>query len=175
MTEVKRTAHEEKQVIIDEIRGKLEDAKSAVVIDYLGITVEEANNMRRKLRQENVDYTIYKNTLVKRAIEGTVYEPLGPILKGPSAFALSNEDVTAPARVLKGFIKEINKMQFKGGVIEGNYYDADGLQTIASIPSKEILIAKFMGSVQSPVGKLVRTFAAIAEDKGQASESTATE
>ena len=170
MSEVTRAAHDEKQKIIDEIKGKLETAQSAIVVDYAGITVEEANKMRSDLRAENVDYKIYKNTLVKRAIEGTKYEELAQVLEGPSAFAMSDEDATAPARVLAKSMKDLNKMAFKGGVVEGNYYDAEGLAKLSKIPSREVLIAKFMGSIQSPVGKFVRTLAAIAEEKAGAAE-----
>ena len=166
-------AKAKKQLIIDEISEKLNGAVSVVVIDYMGITVSEADEMRKKLREENVDYTVYKNTLVKRAIEGTEFEPLTEVLEGPSAIAISKEDATAPARVLNGVIKDINKMEFKAGVIEGTYFDKEKIQAIANIPSKEELIAKFMGSIQSPVSKLVRTFAAIAEDKENGSEAAA--
>ena len=155
----------QKQIVIDEIKGKLEKAKSAVVIDYIGITVSQADEMRRKLRDANVDYTVYKNTLVKRAIEGTQYEPLAEVLAGPSAFAISYEDATAPAKHLNDIIKEYKKMEFKAGVVEGTFYDAAGIQQIALIPSRDQLIAKFMGSIQSPVGKLVRTFQAVADAK----------
>lgn len=154
-----------KQAVIDEIKGKLDRAQSAVVIDYIGITVEEADNMRRKLREANVDYKVYKNTLVSRAIKGTKYEELDQVLSGPSAFALSYEDAVAPARVLAGIIKEFNKMSFKAGVIEGSYFDADGVKSIAALPSRDEMIAKFLGSIQSPVSKFVRTLQAIADDK----------
>lgn len=160
-------AKQAKQIIIDEIKEKLDKAESAVVIDYIGTTVEEANKMRKKLRDANVDYTVYKNTLMKRAVAGTKYEPLADILEGPSALAISYEDATAPARVLNESIKEYKKMELKGGVVEGEFYDKDGIKAIADIPSRDILIAKFMGSIQSPVGKLVRTFQAIADDKAE--------
>jgi len=169
MTEMK-AAYKEKQVIIDEIKEKLENAQSAVVIDYIGITVDEANEMRKKLREVNVDYTVYKNTLMKRAIAGTEYEELGQILAGPSAVAISNDDATAPARVLNDAIKEFKKMEFKGGIVEGNFYDAEALGKLAMIPSRDALIAKFMGSIQSPIGKAVRTFAAIADAKSEGGE-----
>jgi len=172
MTEI-RAGYAAKQAVIDEIKGKLEDAQSAVVIDYIGITVEEATQMRNKLRDADVDYTVYKNTLVKRAIEGTRFEELGQVLEGPSAFAISKEDATAPARVLSEVMKDLNKMSFKGGIVEDAYYDADGLVTIAKIPSREVLIAKFMGSIQSPVSKAVRTFAAIAEAKAEGGDAPA--
>lgn len=161
-----KEAYAAKQVVIDEIKEKFDKAESAVVIDYIGITVAEADAMRKKLREADVDYTVYKNTLVKRAIAGTDYESLGDVLAGPSAFAFSYSDATAPARVINEVIKDYKKMEFKAGVVEGTFYDADGIKKIADIPSRETLIAKFMGSIQSPVSKAVRTFAAIAEAKG---------
>ena len=157
----------QKQAVIDEIKGKLEKAQSAVVIDYIGITVEQADAMRRKLRDANVDYTVYKNTLVDRAVEGTPYEALKNVLSGPSAFAFSYDDAIAPARVLSGIIKEYKKMEFKAGVIEGTYYDSEGVKAIAALPSRDELIAKFMGSIQSPVSKFVRTLQAIADDRAE--------
>ena len=160
-------AQAQKQIIIDEIKEKLERAQSAVVVDYIGTTVAEADAMRKKLREANVDYTVYKNTLVKRAIAGTKYEELAQVLDGPSAFALSYDDATAPARVLDGVMKEYKKMAFKAGVVEGVYYDAKGIEAIAAIPGRDELIAKFMGSIQSPVSKLVRTFQAIADAKAE--------
>ena len=161
-------AKQAKQVIIDEIKEKLDGAQSAVVIDYMGTTVAQADAMRKKLREANVDYTVYKNTLIKRAIEETEFAPLADVLDGPSAIAISKEDATAPARVLKEVIDEFKKMEFKAGVVEGNFFDQDGIKEIASIPSRDVLIAKFMGSIQSPVSKAVRTFQAIADAKAEA-------
>ncbi len=158
-------AKQQKQLIIDEIKGKLENAAAAVVIDYMGISVAEADAMRKTLREANVDYTVYKNTLIKRAIEGTDFAPLAEVLDGPSALAISTEDATAPARTLNKIIKDFKKMEFKAGVVEGTYYDKAGIEAVAEIPSRDELIAKFMGSIQSPVSKFVRTLAAIAEEK----------
>lgn len=158
-------AKKEKQIIIDEIRDKFDRAQSAVVIDYLGITVAEADAMRKKFREADVDYKVYKNTLIKRAIAGSDFEGLSDVLNGSSALAFSYEDATAPARVLKKTIDDYKKMAFKAGIVEGVLYDAAGIEKIANIPSREELIAKFMGSMNAPVGKLVRTLAAIAEAK----------
>ena len=163
-----KAAYEQKQVVIDEIKEKYKKAQSAVVIDYMGITVEEADAMRRKLREANVDYTVYKNTLAKRAIQGTDFEPLAEVLEGPSAFAFSYEDATAPARVLNDAIKEFKKMEFKGGFVEGEYYDKDAITQIASIPSRDVLISKFMGSIQSPIANFARVVSQIAENKEEA-------
>lgn len=158
-------AKQQKQIIIDEIKAKLDGAQSAVLIDYMGTTVAEADIMRRKLREAEVDYSVYKNTLMKRAVEGTEFEKLAEVMQGPSAIAISKTDATAPARVLKEAIDEFKKMELKAGVVEGEFYDKEGITQIADIPSREVLIAKFLGSIQSPVGKFVRTLAAIADAK----------
>ena len=154
-----------KAAVIEEIKSKLDGAQSAVVIDYMGTTVEENTAMRKALREAGVDFTVYKNTLIAKAIEGTAFEGLKDVLSGPSALAISKEDAVAPARVLAKAIKDYNKMAFKAGVVEGVLYDAAGVTALAGIPGREELIAKFMGSIQSPVGKFVRTLAAIAEAK----------
>ena len=158
-------AKKQKQIIIDEIREKLDGAQSAVIIDYMGTTVAEADAMRKMMREADVDYTVYKNTLMKRAVEGTDFEKLAEVMQGPSAIAISKTDATAPGRILKKAIDDFKKMEFKAGVVEGAFYDKEGIEQIASIPSREELIAKFMGSIQSPVGKFVRTLAAIADAK----------
>jgi large subunit ribosomal protein L10 len=163
-----KEAYKQKQVIIDEIKDKFERAESAVVIDYIGITVAEADAMRKKLREADVDYTVYKNTLVKRAIEGTQFEELAEILEGPSGFAFSYTDATAPARVLNDSIKAYKKMEFKGGFVEGQYYDKANIEQIAAIPSRDELISKFMGSIQSPIANFARVVGQIAEKKEEA-------
>ena len=160
-----KEAQKQKQLIIDEIKDKFERAESAVVIDYIGITVAQADAMRKKLREADVDYTVYKNTLVKRAIAGTKYEALSEVLEGPSGLAFSYNDATAPARILNESIKEFKMMEFKGGVVEGEVYSKEDIQAIASIPSREVLISKFMGSIQSPIANFARVVSQIAEQK----------
>ena len=154
--------------MIDEIKGKLEGAEAVILVDYMGITVAQADALRKELRENDVDYTVYKNTLMKRAIAGTEFEPLGDAMEGPSAIAISKTDATAPGRLLKKAMKDFDKMSFKAGVVEGTFYDKDGIEQIASIPSRDELLAKFLGSIQSPVGKFVRTLAAIADSKNGA-------
>ena len=163
-------AQKAKQIIIDEIKEKLDGAQSAVVIDYMGITVAEADAMRKKLREANVDYTVYKNTLVKRAIEGTEFAGLAEVLEGPSAIAISKEDATAPARVLNEVIKEYKKMEFKAGVVEGKVYDMAGVQALSTIPSREELLSKLLGSIQSPIANFARVIKQIAENGGEVAE-----
>ena len=158
-------AKQAKQVVIDEIKEKFEKAQSVVVVDYLGLSVAEADALRKELREEGVDYTVYKNTLIRRAIDGTEFAGLaeGDTLKGSTALAFSGEDVTAGARVLSKAIKEIKKMAFKGGVVEGTVYDKEQIEEFANIPGRDTLIARFMGSIQSPMTKLALTLKAIAE------------
>ena len=154
-----------KQVIIDEIKERFEGAVSVVAVDYLGITVEQADALRANLRKEGVQFTVYKNTLIKRAIDGTPFEALadGDTLKGSTALAFCTEDATASARVIAKAIKDYKKMAFKGGVVEGVVYDKAQIEEFATIPSREELIARFMGSIQSPMTKLALTLKAIAE------------
>lgn len=152
-----------KKAVVAEIKDKFERAQSAVVIDYMGINVDEANNLRKHLRENDVDYVVYKNTLVKKAVEGTEYEEIAQVLSGPSAFAFGYEDATAPARELNKLMKQFNKMSFKAGLVEGKYFDAAGIEAIAALPSREELIAKFMGSISSPIQKFAFLMKAVAE------------
>lgn len=158
-------AKQAKQVVIDEIKDRFENSVSVVAVDYLGITVEQADALRSSLRKENVAFTVYKNSLIKRAIAGTPYEALGEgeTLKGSTALAFCTEDATASSRVLAKAIKDFKKMGFKGGVVEGKVYDKAAIEEFATIPSREELIARFMGSIQSPMTKLALTLKAIAE------------
>lgn len=158
-------AKQAKQLVIDEIKERVEGAVSVVVVDYIGLTVEEADELRAQLRAENVGFTVYKNSLIKRAIAGTEFEGLaeGETLKGSTALAFCTEDATASARIIKKAIDKYNKMSFKGGIVEGTVYDKAQIEEFANIPSRDVLIARFMGSIQSPLTKLALTLKAIAE------------
>ena len=160
-----------KQPIVEEISANIKDAQSVVVVDYRGLTVEQDTQLRKAMREAGITYKVYKNTMMNFAFKGTEFESLAPVLEGPSAIAISKEDATAPARVLNEVIKEYKKMEFKAGVVEGNFFDKDGIQTIADIPSRDVLIAKFMGRIQSPVSKAVRTLQAIADAKAESAEA----
>ena len=157
-----------KKPIIEEISENLKDAKSAVVVDYRGLTVEQDTQLRKKLREAGVVYKVYKNTMINFAIKGTDFEALAPHLEGPTAIAVSKEDATAPARVLYEFSKGAEALQLKGGIVEGTYYDADGIKVIATIPSREELLSKFLGSIQSPVANFARVIKQIAEKQAEA-------
>ena len=157
-----------KQPIVEEISAKVNGAQSVVVVDYRGLTVEQDTELRKQLREAGVTYKVYKNTFMARAFKGTEFEGLAPYLEGPSAIAISTEDATAPARVLAEFAKKADKLEIKGGVVEGNVYDAKGMAAIASIPSREVLISRLLGSLQSPMANFARVINQIAEKGGAA-------
>ena len=157
-----------KQPIVEEISAKINGAQSVVVVDYRGLTVEQDTELRKQLREAGVTYKVYKNTFMARAFKGTEFEGLAPYLEGPSAIAISTEDATAPARVLAEFAKKADKLEIKGGVVEGNVYDAKGMAAIASIPSREVLISRLLGSLQSPMANFARVINQIAEKGGAA-------
>ena len=117
-----------KAPIVDEIKGYVSDAKSAVLVDYRGLTVEQDTKLRKQLREAGVTYKVYKNTLVKRAIEGTEFESLKDLLEGPSAIAISKSEATTPASIICKFAKTNDKLEVKGGVVEGAFYDAKGVE-----------------------------------------------
>jgi large subunit ribosomal protein L10 len=157
-----------KQPIVQEISDTIKGAQSVVVVDYRGLTVAEDTQLRKQLREAGVTYKVYKNTLVSRAVEGTEFEGLRDVLEGPSAFAVSAEDATAPARVLAEFAKKAPNLEIKAGVVEGTYYDAEGMKAISSIPSRDVLLSKLLGSLQSPITNLARVLNQIAEKGGAA-------
>lgn len=160
-----------KQPIVDEIKAMLDGACGAVVVDYRGLTVEQDTRLRKQLREAGVSYKVYKNTLIKRAAEGTEFAALDPHLEGPTALAVSKDDATAPARILAEFAKTAPNLELKGSVVEGTYYDQAGTQVIATIPSREVLLGKLLGSIQSPITNLARVLNQIAEKNGGAAEA----
>ena len=157
-----------KQPIVQEISEAINGAQSVVVVDYRGLTVAEDTQLRKQLREAGITYKVYKNTLVSRAVEGTEFESLREVLEGPSAFAISTEDATAPARVIAEFAKKAPKLEIKAGVVEGAYYDANGMKEISSIPSRDVLLGRLFGSMQSPIANLARVLNQIAENGGEA-------
>jgi large subunit ribosomal protein L10 len=154
---------EMKQPVVEEIKGYVVNAKAAVLVDYRGLTVAEDTALRKKLRESGVVYKVYKNTMLNFAFKGTEFEALSKDLEGPTAVAFGMEDATAPARILNDCIKTMPKLEFKAGVVEGTYYDQKGIQIIATIPSREILISKLLGSLQSPITNFARVLKQIAE------------
>lgn len=155
-----------KQPIIEEISATIKDAQSVVLVDYRGLTVEQDTQLRKQLREADVTYKVYKNTMMNFAFKGTDFEALAPYLEGPSAMAVSTTDATAPARILAKFAKTANALEIKGGVVEGIAYDAKGIGAIAAIPSREELLSKLLGSIQSPITNFARVMNQLAEKGG---------
>ena len=157
-----------KAPIIDEIKGYVDKASAAVLVDYRGLTVEEDTRLRKALREAGVVYKVYKNTYLTRAFEGSDFAQLNKDLEGPTAVAFGIDDATAPARIIAEFAKKAPKLEFKAGVVEGVYYDVKGLEKVAQIPSREVLISKLLGSLQSPIANMARVLKQIAEKNGEA-------
>lgn len=155
-----------KQPIVATISEEIKDAQSVVLVDYRGLTVAQDTELRKQLREAGIIYKVYKNTMIKRAIEGTEFEGLQGCLEGPSAIAISKEDATAPARILCKFAKGADKLELKGGVVEGSIYDVAQLAEISKIPSRDELLSKFLGSIQSPITNFARVIKQIAELDG---------
>ena len=160
-----------KQPIVQAIADDIKDAQSVVLVDYRGLTVAEDTQLRKALREAGVSYKVYKNTLVNRAIAGTEFESLKESLEGPSAFAISKDDATAPARILAKFAKTAPALEIKAGVVEGTFYDANGMKAIANVPSREELLSKLLGCLQSPVRSFACAVKAVADQKGETAES----
>jgi len=155
-----------KQPVVNEIKELFDGAETAVVVDYRGLTVAQDTELRKKLREAGVSYKVYKNTMIRFAAKGTAFEALDANLEGPTAIAVSKSDATAPARILAEFAKTAPALEIKGGVVEGIYYDAKGMEQIASIPSREVLLGKLLGSIQSPITNFARVLKQIADAQG---------
>ncbi|MBQ6834611.1 MAG: 50S ribosomal protein L10 [Lachnospiraceae bacterium] len=161
-----------KQPVVAEIAELLDGAASAVVVDYRGLTVEQDTILRKQLREAGVTYKVYKNTMIRFAAKGTAFEALEPNLEGPTALAVSKDDATAPARILAEFAKKAPKLELKAGVVEGTYYDQKGINVIATIPNREVLLGRLLGSMQSPITNFARVIKQIAEkEEGGAAEA----
>ncbi|MBE7024038.1 MAG: 50S ribosomal protein L10 [Ruminococcaceae bacterium] len=161
---------ERNEAIVASLAERMQAAQAGVIADYRGLTVAQDTELRAKLREAGVEYTVVKNTLTNLAAEKVGLEALEPVLHGPTALATSSTDVVAPAKVLVDFAKTNEQLEIKGGFVEGKVISVDEVKVYASIPNKETLISKMMGSLQSPIASLVRTLDAIAKDMEGAAE-----
>ena len=162
-----------KKAVVQEIIEKIKSSKSVVLVEYDKLTVAEVSELRNKCRQANCEYKVYKNTMMNFAFKGTDYEALTQYLEGPSAIAISDTDATAPARIICNFAKTAEKLELKGGVVEGNVYDVAGLTELSKIPSREVLLSRLLGSMQSPITNFARVIKQIAEKDGETAEAPA--
>ncbi|GFP77882.1 50S ribosomal protein L10 [Clostridium fungisolvens] len=154
-----------KEAKVAEIKEKLEKAQSVILADYQGLTVEEDTELRKVLREAGVEYKVYKNTMVTLAAKELGHEGIVQYLEGPVSIAFGYEDVTAPARILADFAKTHKKLELKAGIVDGQIFDQDKVNQLASIPSKEVLIAKLLGSFKAPISNLAYLLSAIKDKK----------
>lgn len=168
---MKEQVLQQKQAVISEIKENIENAKSLVLVDYRGLNVSELTELRKRFREENVLYKVYKNTMMDFAFKELGYEDILESLEGPNAVAFSMEDPIAAARVSYEFAKEHENLEIKVGYLEGEFMDSAKVQKIASIPSKEVLLAKLLGSLKAPVSNFVYMADALAKKRAEEAEA----
>lgn len=156
---------ETKQQVVTEIADKLRASKSTIVVDYRGLTVSEATELRKQLREAGVEFKVYKNSLTRRAAESAEMAELNEFLTGPNAIAFSNEDVVAPAKVLNDFAKDHEALEIKAGVIEGKLVTLDEVKAIATLPSREGLLSMLLSVLQAPIRNLALATKAVADQR----------
>ncbi|MGY4691832.1 50S ribosomal protein L10 [Salibacterium sp. K-3] len=156
---------EQKQQVVQEIADKLENSVSTVIVDYRGLNVEEATELRKQLREAGVDFKVYKNTMVRRATEKTNLTELDEFLLGPTAVATSTEDVVAPAKIINNFAKEHEALEIKTGVIQGRVASLEEIKELASLPSHEGLVSMLLNVLQAPIRNFALASKAVADQK----------
>ena len=158
-----RAKVEVKKPIVEEISSIIDGAQCVLLVNYSGLTVEQDTILRKELRESGVQYKVYKNRMMNLAFQGTACESLCKHLEGTNALAVSATDATAPARIMAKYAKQFPKLELVAGVVEGNYNDQTAMQAIADIPSRDILLGRLLGSMQSPVSNFARVIKQIAE------------
>jgi large subunit ribosomal protein L10 len=161
---------EKKQQQVAELSEKLSAAITGVVVDYKGINVADDTALRKELREAGVDYFVVKNTILGRAIDGTDLADMKTVLEGTTAIALSNEDYTAAARILCKFAESHENFKVKSGFLDGKVVDVATIDSLAKLPSKEVLLATVCNAFQAPIAALARAVQAIVDKNGSAEE-----
>jgi len=136
---------------VEEIKEKIEKAQAVVLVDYRGLNVEELTELRSKYREAGIDYKVYKNTMMRFAFKDSGLEEFNEFLKGPSAIAFGYDDPVQAAKITSEFAKEHGKLEIKAGIVDGEIIDVDGVKSLASLPSREVLIAKALGGINAPI------------------------
>lgn len=154
-----------KAQLVTEVAEQFKNASSVVVVDYLGITVEEATNLRAELRKAGVQFAVVKNSILSRAAKEAGLEGMDDIFKGPSAVAFSNDDVVAPAKILADFAKKVEALEIKAGVIEGKVSSKEEIEALAKLPNREGLLSMLLSVLQAPVRNTALAFKAVADQK----------
>ncbi|WP_010528976.1 50S ribosomal protein L10 [Lentibacillus jeotgali] len=156
---------EQKKQLVDEIADKFRDSQSTMLVDYRGLDVAEADELRKQLREANVEFKVYKNTMTRRAVEKADLNGLSETLVGPTAVAFSNDDVVAPAKILNNFSKEHEALEIKGGVIEGEIASLEQIKELADLPNYEGMVSMLLSVLQAPVRNFAYATKAIADQK----------
>lgn len=164
----------EKAAVITDVAAQVARSQTLALAEYRGLTVEHLNNLRKQARDKGVYLHVLKNTLARRAVAGTPFEVAAESMVGPLIYGFS-EDAVAAAKVMSDFAKSNDKLVVKGGAYAGKALSADGVKALASIPSKEVLLAQLLGLMQSPVSRIARVLAAIAEQRGAGAPAAAPE
>ena len=150
---------------VAEVAEQFKNASSVVVVDYLGITVEQATNLRSELRKAGVQFAVVKNSILSRAAKEAGLEGMDDVFKGPSAVAFSNEDVVAPAKILADFAKKVEALEIKAGVVEGKVSSKEEIEALAKLPNREGLLSMLLSVLQAPVRNTALVFKAVADQK----------
>ncbi len=154
-----------KAQLVTEVAEQFKNASSVVVVDYLGITVEEATNLRAELRKAGVQFAVVKNSILTRAAKEAGLEGMDDFFKGPSAVAFSNDDVVAPAKILADFAKKVEALEIKAGVVEGKVSSKEEIEALAKLPSREGLLSMLLSVLQAPVRNTALAIKAVADQK----------
>lgn len=162
---------EQKQAVVAELAEKLRAAQSGVVVNYQGITVEDDTKLRKELREAGVIYTVMKNTLTGRACEEVGLGDMKQYLEGMTAIAIATGDPIAPAKITKAYADKVESFSIKGGFLDGAVIDAKKVEELATIPPKEVLIAKILGSLTAPMRNLAYALQSIVDKNGAAEEA----
>ena len=152
---------EEKQKITEDLHERFSKSAIVVVTDYKGLDVSAMNDLRRKLREEDIEFQVAKNTLLMRAAKDTEVALIQDYFKGPSAVALSYKDPVAPAKILAQFAKDNKKLEIKGGVLKGKVLDVNAIKALAKLPSREVLLGQLLSVINEVPSSFVRTIAEI--------------
>ena len=164
----------EKEAVISDVTGLAAKAQTLVLAEYRGITVADMTRLRSTARSNGVSLSVLKNTLARRAVAGSGFEVVSDLMTGPLIYGFS-EDAVAAARVVADFAKTNDKLVIRGGAYGGKALDLNGVKQLASIPSKEVLLAQLLGLMQSPISRIARVLAAIAEKNGAGAQEAPAE
>lgn len=159
---------EAKQAAVAALSAKITDSVAGVVVDYSGITVADDTVLRKELREAGVDYSVVKNTILGRAIEGTDLEEMKSVLEGTTAIAISKDDHVAAARILKKFADDHDNFKIKAGYLDGKTISLDMVDSLAKLPSRDVLLATVLGAFQAPMAAFARAVQAIVDKDGEA-------